>query len=197
MNGFYKVLFLVISLSFSSFILSSESIERISLLDKEAPVKSFTLIDGKEFSLENNRYYLVVLMFFDLKCNHCVQAIEEIEQDRSSYEKENGYFLIGIGRGHSKEELLQWVSDNNIKMAIVADEDKTIYSQFADKGVPWFFLVDDKAVIQSSGLGWSQKVRKLLNRYFPLKEQKSPNKFSLPRPSKKTLGLDLATLGRS
>jgi hypothetical protein len=61
--------------------------------------------------------------------------------------------IIGVGRDHSAEELIELQRDKGWSLCLAADPDRTIYDLFAEKKVPrtYLFNADGKLVRQVRG----------------------------------------------
>jgi len=159
---------------------SGKSIRKL-LVNKQTPINELTSIHGDTVQFVGGKYTLTVLMFFNLDCEHCVNAINLIEETLLPVMDKTKYQFIGVGVKHDEKYLIKWSEKNNIDLMLVADEDKSFYKIFTDEGVPQFFIVDAKGVVRVEHLGGSPKFIKILRKSLMSKKRikidESPNKL--------------------
>lgn len=161
-----RLFFLIFTLASctNSPVINIEQEKSTDLTNKLVPVEIFDSIHDEKINLTNGNYEVTVLIFFDLDCIHCQNAINSIETTLIPVIDKKRFHIIGIGRGHNKDYLVNWSDKNKIAMQLVADENKSIYKQFADKGVPHIFIIDQKGVIRLVTVGWSTKIIDILRK---------------------------------
>jgi thioredoxin-related protein len=122
------------------------------------PAIDLVSIDGK--SLVNNGQLKkpTVLLLFDYDCRHCVEALGDIESDLldplSAFELQ----FIAVGRGHNFQYLASLKEKGNLKIDLIEDQKREIFTSFADKSVPRVYLYDRNGNLQYQHVGWSKLI---------------------------------------
>lgn len=104
------------------------------------PVMQFTDIQGKDINLAQS-HHKKLLILFATWCPDSQRAMKALVQ--SSLIDDNMIDIIGIGREENVESLSQFAKAYHLPFALVADEDRHVYKQFASAGIPRFILLNE------------------------------------------------------
>lgn len=98
---------------------------------------TFTDINDKTITLGDNNK-LVIL--FATWCSDSQRIIKQLQASPVIHNQQ--LQIIGIGREETPDSLAQFADAYNIKFSLVADPERAIYNQYANKGVPRLILLD-------------------------------------------------------
>lgn len=99
---------------------------------------TFTDIDNQEVKLGDNKK-LVIL--FATWCSDSQRVIKQIQA--SPLINDTQLQIIAIGREETTQSLTQFAQDYNLEFSLIADPERAIYSQYANKGIPRLILLDE------------------------------------------------------
>ncbi|RJE77376.1 redoxin domain protein [Pseudoalteromonas sp. MSK9-3] len=110
---------------------------------------SFTNIDNKNISLDPNKKKLVLL--FATWCSDSLRTLNELKA--SSIIRDPTVQIIAIGREQTRETLKEFNQSFALPFQLVADSDRTIYQQYANKGIPRLILLDNNNTVVKTLIG--------------------------------------------
>lgn len=152
-NILVSVLSISIMLLFSNNVAAQEKRQFKTEIGKKTPDFTFEAIDGKTYSLKDFKGKTVWLNFFATWCGPCLVEIPELLKLSEKYED---VVFIGIGRGHTVEELKAFAESKNITYIVGADPDKKIFNLFADKYIPRNYLIK-KCKVKRQEVGYKKE----------------------------------------
>ena len=131
-----------------------------------------TTIDSVKINTAKLRGKALLITLFVTWCPTCNVEIPHVEKDIWQKFKDQNFVVIGIGREHTREQLMAFKKKKNLTFFIIPDPHRKIYRLFATKYVPRNILVDThgKIVYQSEGFNKENfnelvsKIQKLLSR---------------------------------
>lgn len=111
------------------------------------PVSQFVDTQGKHIDLaQSNNNKLLIL--FATWCHDSQRTMKHLVN--SNIHLSPNIDIIGIGREESVAALNTFATEYELNFALVADEDRSIYSQFANAGIPRLILLDaDNRVVKT------------------------------------------------
>ncbi|MGK0388977.1 MAG: thiol-disulfide isomerase/thioredoxin [Maribacter sp.] len=142
-----------ISLSYNSTTAQEEKRQFKTEIGNGTPDFTFEATDGKTYSLKDFKGKTVWLNFFATWCGPCLIEIPELIKLSEKYED---VVFIGIGRGHTVEELKAFAKLKNITYIVAADPDKKIFNLFADKYIPRNYLIK-KCKVKQQEVGYKKE----------------------------------------
>ncbi|WDD96635.1 TlpA family protein disulfide reductase [Thalassomonas actiniarum] len=105
------------------------------------PLTKLNDITGEHVVLNTpGRKKLVIL--FATWCADSQRAMKALHQ--SPLIQDKSLDIVAIAREQQNTELASWAAENEIKVTLVADADRSIYRQFAHAGIPRFIMVDEQ-----------------------------------------------------
>ena len=136
------IVLLVIVLNIVSYYKS------IDLNKEKLDIKTFTLIDGSEFNVQNDKPILI--NFWATWCPVCKleeSSIEKISKD---------FQVVTIAtQSGSNAEVKEYLNKNNLSFMVVNDEDGTLAQKFNIKAYPTTFIYDKNQNLKFSEVGYS------------------------------------------
>ncbi|WP_281557444.1 TlpA disulfide reductase family protein [Thalassomonas sp. RHCl1] len=105
------------------------------------PLTKLNDIAGEQVVLNTpGRKKLVIL--FATWCSDSQRAMKALHQ--SPLIQDKSLDIVAIAREQQSTEVASWAAENDIKVTLVADTDRSIYRQFAHAGIPRFIMVDEQ-----------------------------------------------------
>jgi len=114
------------------------------------PVLSFSSIEGEAIDLKTSHKPKLVVLFATW-CSDSQRFLEQLSH--SPLAKQNKVDILAIGREETRQSLHKFRQEFAIDFAMVADEDRSIYKQFANAGIPRVILLDEKNKIVKTLIG--------------------------------------------
>ncbi len=96
--------------------------------------------------------YALILLFMR-SCSYCHKALAYIKKFIEPEFPVDKLMIVGVGREHMKDELLDFAEQKKINFPLVEDPNRVIYSHFAEKTVPRIYLIgpDGKILYHDKG----------------------------------------------
>ncbi|MGB9561672.1 MAG: redoxin domain-containing protein [bacterium] len=132
--------------------------KRNELVGKSAPNFSLTSLDGRKISLSDYRGKTLLIHFFSLTCEAC---IEELEWIKSVSEKPK-CAVIGVSIDTGKEEeLKKLIKQRSLKypVIVVSQNDSTFLNSFYVNVTPQTIVIDKNGIIRESMVGFSEGLK--------------------------------------
>ena len=131
-----------------------------------------TTIDSVKINTAKLRGKVLLITLFVTWCPTCNVEIPHVEKDIWQRFKNQNFVVIGIGREHTRDQLITFKKKKSLTFFIIPDPHREIYRLFATKYVPRNILVntDGKIVYQSEGFNKENfnelvsKIQELLRR---------------------------------
>jgi thiol-disulfide isomerase/thioredoxin len=159
---YFKKLILALIIGMSFFA--------ISCADQQEAT-DFTLKDlsGNNVSLSDYRGKVVFLDFWATWCPPCRMSIPEVEQMYEEYKENDNIVMLGINMAEDKNEVEKFIEKNKISYKVLLGDAKTA-NQFAIRGIPAFFIIDQNGNIYNKFVGftpglkadWQKSIKELL-----------------------------------
>lgn len=109
---------------------------------------TFTTIENKTVKLSKGKK-LVIL--FATWCSDSQRVIKQLQQ--STLVHDPALQIIAIGREENAQTLTKFKQDYDIDYSLIADPNRAIYSQYANKGVPRLILLDEQNKVVKTLIG--------------------------------------------
>ncbi len=99
-------------------------------------------IESEEINIAPGTGKVILVHFFILGCPHCRRSLDHLELLQEDIHDNPGFLMISVGRGHSPEDIREYLAKEKSQVHMVADPDRKIYDLFAEKKVPRLYLFD-------------------------------------------------------
>lgn len=118
------------------------------------PITQFTDTQGQNITLEQGEKRKLVILF----ATWCSDSQRTIAQIMSSpLASQPDLQIVGIGREENKASLDKFAAQYEVNFPLIADENRAIYRQFANAGVPRLILLDEQNQIRKTLIGEDPK----------------------------------------
>lgn len=108
------------------------------------PINQVTDVSGKQVDLTDPSKRKLVILFATW-CSDSQRALNALNQ--SDLLQKPDLEVIAIGREHTAQQLSEFQQKNNYQINMAADPDRSLYSRFANAGIPRFIMVGKDNVI--------------------------------------------------
>jgi peroxiredoxin len=169
-----KIKFPVFLILFSLFFRCTSDKTKDSTLTsvgQKLPDFKIETLTGEKITGQSLTGKVVVLNFFATWCPPCQEELPHLQELWQKYKNDN-FYLLSIGREHSRAELDTFIQTKGITFPVAPDQDKSIYKKFATQYIPRTYLIDPNGVIVLQTVGFTisefqiltNKIDELLNR---------------------------------
>ena len=143
-----RYLFSIISI----FLITAGCIREESVADElktgdSLPDFEVVMNDGTVVSDESLKGSISIVMFFHTTCPDCQQALPRVQKIYDGYASKGVKFAL-VSREQGKEEIDVFWSENSLKMAYSAQNDRTVYEKFAQTRIPRIYINDKDGIIR-------------------------------------------------
>lgn len=123
--------------------------ERIGVGDV-LPDFTVTLNDGTTFSSEDLYGMVSLVVFFHTSCPDCQQELPVLQRVYENYATSRQQVrVVCISREEGVSAVSAYWKENGLSLPYSAQEDKQIYSLFADSTIPRIYVVDKHLTVQA------------------------------------------------
>ena len=129
---------------------------------QSAPQFEVTQLDGKQFSLKEQRGKVVVVNFFATWCGPCVAEMPHLESQIWQKKKDKKFAFISIGREHSTDELKPFRAKHKLTFPMAGDPKREVYGLYAEAYIPRTLLIDGEGRIVRQVVGYEEEEFKAL-----------------------------------
>ncbi len=119
-----------------------------------APEFACQATDGRQFDLSSSKGKVTVLYFFSTSVGASLTEMRHLENEVvRKVGSRDDFQIIGIGRGHTREELVKVGGENRLTFPLAADPQAEIYGRYFLKFVPRTVVVgrDGSIIHMASG----------------------------------------------
>lgn len=134
-------------------------VAKATLVKAGQPAPDFTchITDGRSFTLSAKKGKVVVLVFFATSVGSYGRQLQQLEQEIvQKVRGRDDWDLLALGRGHSREELVQIGGQNRLTLPLAADPDAAVFGRYFSKFVPRIVVVGRDGVIASILNGYQE-----------------------------------------
>jgi peroxiredoxin len=114
-----------------------------------------TMLDGRAFSLAQNKGRVVLLNFFATWCTACKMELPDLQKNVWEPFKNSGLVVICIGREHTREELEKFRGENRFTLDFAPDPTRGFFKLFATQNIPRNVLIGKDGTIRYQSLGYN------------------------------------------
>lgn len=124
---------------------------------QQAPDFTIKATDSTSFTLSALRGKVVVLYFFAEAAPASLTELAYLEKEVWQKLKDRGDLVVlGIARGHSREEVVQMAGKKGVTFPAAPDADGVVYGRFFDRYVPRLVVVDRGGFITHLRAGYKE-----------------------------------------
>jgi thiol-disulfide isomerase/thioredoxin len=137
-----QILLIILNLTFISFVLKSNNIEKIQIVKDNYYIESLKLINYKEKSalLKDKKASYYILNFW---ASWCAPCIKEMKSLNALQKKKSDIRVITISQDKELSNSIEFFKKNNYKqLEKYYDKDKNILSTFSIRGLPTTFIAN-------------------------------------------------------
>ena len=121
----------------------------VNLVNVGDVVPEFMLIgaNGETISSSSLGGQIYLLNFFDTNCPDCQKELPVLQQIYEKYK--TSVTLLNVPRSQTREEVNLYWDKAGLSMPVYMASNKDLYYQFATRGIPRTYVIDEKGVIQA------------------------------------------------
>lgn len=114
------------------------------------PVFSVVMNNGEMISTTSLKGYIPVIVFFNTNCGDCRKEFPVIQQLWDIYKDNEFVKIVLISREEGEGKILEYWKENNLTMPFSAQENRDVYSLFAQSVIPRIYIADTAGIIKYS-----------------------------------------------
>lgn len=110
----------------------------------------FSVVDnfGETVTTEDLRGYTTILVFFNTSCGDCRRELPELQRYYETQIRDNpDKKILCISRGEDAESISKYWEANELTLPYAAQEDRAVYSLFAESGIPRLYQITPNLII--------------------------------------------------
>mgnify|MGYP003045119993 CR=1 FL=1 len=111
------------------------------------PVFSVVMDDGQIITSETLKGEVSLIVFFHTGCPDCRKELPVLQKIYTDYGRR--IRMVCISREESSAEIVRYWDENHLTLPYSAQENRTVYYQFAKLGIPRVYVIDKELVIRS------------------------------------------------
>ena len=121
----------------------------VNLVNVGDVVPEFMLIgaNGETISSSSLGGQVYLLNFFDTTCPDCQKELPVLQQIYEKYK--TSVTLLNVPRSQTREEVSLYWDKAGLSMPVYMTSNKDLYYQFATRGIPRTYVIDEKGVVQA------------------------------------------------
>lgn len=158
------VMFVVFSMP--EWFVQRDATEAKDVREDKAPDFTLKDIQGRKFTLSDQRGKPVLLVFGTTWCSACREEIPHLKDIYARY-ADRGLTIVNINVRESREKVSRYADKNQLPYRLLLDENGTVSEMYGIRGVPALILLDEAGMI----VGGQRFIDPLLANMF--KERKS------------------------
>ncbi|KZN60310.1 TlpA family protein disulfide reductase [Pseudoalteromonas luteoviolacea] len=97
-----------------------------------------------------------LIILFATWCSDSKRTFSEL--NASSLVNDDTLTILAIGREENSNSLTEFAKNYRVTVPLIADEERKIYSQYANKGIPRLILLDENNRVVKTLIGESENI---------------------------------------
>ena len=145
----HLLMMLVVFMQTSCLNDNDQNIASVNLVNVGDVVPEFMLIgaNGETISSSSLGGQVYLLNFFDTTCPDCQKELPVLQRIYEKYK--TSVTLLNVPRSQTREEVNLYWDKAGLSMPVYMASNKDLYYQFATRGIPRTYVIDEKGVIQA------------------------------------------------
>jgi len=119
----------------------------LTQIGQPAPDFEITTVDGSRAKLTDLRGKVIALSFFAVSCGPCRLELPRLEQEIWQVFRDQSLAMLVIGREETEEAVNSFRREHGFTFPMAADQERSVYAKFAEKGIPRTYVVDGNGTI--------------------------------------------------
>lgn len=137
----------VILIVYGGYMITNASKNIIAKQEMSTSTTMFENQDGEIINLDDYKGKYIFLNFTTTWCHYCHEEIPAYKEFADKGEDYVCFYVMSpLTSGVSKEEILAYIKENNIKVPVLIDENNTIYNMYNPTGYPVKYVYDKQGV---------------------------------------------------
>jgi len=132
-----------------------------SSVDKPAPDRTLSLLDGGEIALASLKGKVVVLDFWAIWCKPCVMALPLVAAVTSGL-ADKGVAFYAVNQRDPRAKVESFLKEKNLDVAVALDEAAAVGEAFGVDAIPHSVIIDKKGIVRKVHIGFEPGMEKLL-----------------------------------
>lgn len=144
-----QIILFPVFIFFLSACIKEDTEPSFSKIETGSKLPYFTLTDsvGNQLSSDKFRGNIVLIIFFSTTCKDCQRDLPVIESVWKNLRTEDRFLLLPIARKQTAEEVKSYWEVQCFSMPYYLDSSGEIYSLFATKTIPRFYLANQEGIV--------------------------------------------------
>lgn len=138
-------------------------------LDQPAPLFTTTTVDGKSWSLEEQRGKVVLIDFWASWCGPCVGSLPHLRDVHRQYSGRDDFVMVGVSLDEDRGDLLRCVEENGVgweQLFEVGTGWKNSVAQLYEvEAIPHVLIIDREGVVRAFD-PWESELDRKLKKLF-------------------------------
>ncbi len=114
------------------------------------PSFAVTLPDGRTVNDESLSGQILLIILFSTECKDCQAQLPVIESIWETYRDDEEVLVFGISRAEGETMVSDYWKRTGLTLPYSAQDDKYLYSLFAQSGVPRIYISDGDRIVRFS-----------------------------------------------
>lgn len=136
-------------------------------LGKAAPKASTTTLDGKAWSLADQKGKVVLIDFWATWCGPCVHAMPEMKAIYEKYKSNPNFLMVGTAMDRQAKDVQKFVTDENLPWLQLHEPGKDWDNSFSDafqvNSIPSIWIIDQDGVVRGEKIHGKQQIEAILD----------------------------------